>query len=145
VTFGPYAPLNKRYLLRFKPLVADEGGVVSGICHNGLDPGSPYISIFGATCDPRRLAENARIGDSRPFQARLNNPLGSRGHTWSWYMTKAPLRGLSEVQVCQDRDQLHRPCIGLLLYYEDGLVESLGQIRIDISKYPEYPNLQNAI
>lgn len=49
----------------------------------------------------------------------------------SWYMTKAPLNGLLKVRVCRDREQLHHPCLGLLLYYKSQRVESLGQIRWD--------------
>lgn len=35
------------------------------------------------------------------------------------------------MRVCRDQEQLHHPCLGLLLYYQNGQVESLGQIRWD--------------
>jgi hypothetical protein len=46
-------------------------------------------------------------------------------------MTKAPLQGLSKVRVCRDCSNPHQLCLGLLLYYEDGHIEFLGQIRWD--------------
>jgi hypothetical protein len=119
-------------MLRFHSLVRDGDGVVSGLCHNGLDPESRYISEIGVTCDPRCSTESTGLEiSSDPNQPPLTAPRsGSPG--FSWYMTKAPLQGLFEVQFCQDKDQSHHPCIGLLLYYEDGSVESLGQIRWDL-------------
>lgn len=44
-------------------------------------------------------------------------------------MTKASLVGLLKVQVCRDPQQSHHPVLGLLLFYNDDHVKSLGQVR----------------
>ena len=38
---------------------------------------------------------------------------------------------LEKVQICRDREQPHGPCLGLLLFYSDGRIESIGQVRWD--------------
>jgi hypothetical protein len=118
---------------RFHPCIKKGDGVVSGICHNGLDPESEYISVIGVTCDPHRRTESTgfEINSDPPPQAIFKAPSnGTPGITW--YITEAPLQGLSEIQVCQNTNQSHHPCIGLLLYYKTGSVEALGQIRWDL-------------
>jgi hypothetical protein len=44
-------------------------------------------------------------------------------------MTKASLNGLIKVQVCRDQKQPHHPISGLLLFFGDEHIESLGQVR----------------
>jgi hypothetical protein len=131
ITFGPYIPPYLRHMLRFHSLVRNGDGIVSGFCHNGLDPEARYISEVGVTCNPHYAIESMELEPS--FDLYLPPPITPRGGfpTTSWYMTKAPLQGLFEVQFCQDKDRLHHPCIGLLLHYETGCVESLGQVRWD--------------
>jgi hypothetical protein len=118
-------------MLRFHSLVRNGDGIVSGLCHNGLDPESKYISDIGVTCNPHYAIESTELEPS--FDPYLPPPIPPRGGSsaTSWYMTKAPLQDLVEVRFCQDKDQPHHPCVGLLLYYENGCVESLGQIRWD--------------
>ncbi|PWY67610.1 hypothetical protein BO94DRAFT_612015 [Aspergillus sclerotioniger CBS 115572] len=72
------------------------------------DPDSKCISAFGPLpvdppCEPRQ--------------------------SLTWYLSKATLKGLVKVQVCRDRSQPHHPCLGLLLFYNDKHVESIGQVR----------------
>lgn len=54
------------------------------------------------------------------WRLKVSSPSGGLGFERdAWYMTKAPLKGLVEVQICRNKEQSHHPCIGLLLYYED--------------------------
>lgn len=102
-----------------------------GIFHDGLDPESKYISEIGVTCNHEC---RTRFLEPEPTLDRYSPPpIPPRGGplATSWYMTKAPLEGLLKVRVCRDQEQLHHPCLGLLLYYKDRQVESLGQVRWD--------------
>jgi hypothetical protein len=54
-------------------------------------------------------------------------------------MTKAPRKGLVKVQACRDQEQSHHPCLGLLLFYSDQHIESLGQVRWDHDLTQEIP------
>jgi hypothetical protein len=56
----------------------------------------------------------------------LNVELSS---TPCWHMTKESLNGLVKMQICRDQQKSHRPCIGLLLLYDDQHIESLGEVR----------------
>lgn len=45
-----------------------------------------------------------------------------------WFITEAKLDGVRRVRVSRDSKKSHNPCIGMLLYYEDGHIESVGQV-----------------
>lgn len=45
-----------------------------------------------------------------------------------WFITEAKLDGVRRVRVSRDSKKSHNPCIGMLLYYEDGHVESVGRV-----------------
>ncbi|EFR03108.1 hypothetical protein MGYG_06103 [Nannizzia gypsea CBS 118893] len=130
-TFGPHIPTELLRRYAFHPLVSGNDGVISGICHDGLDPERGQISEFGVTCDKSHRA--GAITLEPPFERydapRIPRRTGSP--TTTWYLTKAPLEGLLRVQICRDREHVLKPCIGLLLYYKCGRVESLGQFRWD--------------
>ena len=79
-----------------------------------------------------------QVGPVEPSPLKLGprfeppaDPPGQGAVVRFWYMTRAPLHGLVKVQVCRDTEQHHRPCLGLLLYYHDGHMESIGQVRWD--------------
>lgn len=153
ITFGPHDPaLHARFIFKFYSLVKHGDGVISGICHNGWDPASIYLSEIGVSFHssshrgsidqtPEERESRRPAGqnqgtilepESRPrVDSYLPPPLLFRSSPLSHYMTKAPLQGLIDVQYCRDTKLPHRPCIGLLLYYDDGGIESLGQIRWD--------------
>lgn len=140
MTLRPYAYAEPRPqdFLEFNPLVKPEDGIITGICHDGFDPIGISISEFEVTFDPscpavRNSLTPIGAPDENPFTLR-------RGYlTFNWYMTKAPLAGLRGVRVCRDHTRQERCCIGLLLYYEDGSIESLGQTRWDQTVMPELP------
>ncbi|QRD91237.1 hypothetical protein F9C07_2219715 [Aspergillus flavus] len=107
-------------------LVRDGDGPISGIFHNGLDLASNFISELGVPCSDRYHTKTPEP----PLDTYLKPPVvpPDRGSpACTWYMTKAPLKGLIKAQVCRDKEQLHSPCIGLLLFYSDQHIESLGQ------------------
>lgn len=115
-----------------RSLLKSDDGAISGLFHNGLDPRSPYITEFGVVCDRHRARERTKQIASAEHFPYPTPPVTSHLHYDEWYMTKARLQGLVSVQFCQDTTQVHYPCIGLLLHYGDGHVESLGQFRWDL-------------
>ncbi|ODM19629.1 hypothetical protein SI65_04614 [Aspergillus cristatus] len=135
MTFGHHVPARLRHLYDYLPLVKNGDGVITGIFHNGLDPQaskfrSGKISVFGVTCNEKQYRSQALNPEPTPIH--LDAPqLPGCNPGLAWYMTKARLEGLCRVRVCRDREELHQSCLGLLLYYEDGHLESLGQVRWD--------------
>ncbi|PWY81991.1 hypothetical protein BO70DRAFT_292265, partial [Aspergillus heteromorphus CBS 117.55] len=129
VAFGPHPPAYLKQSYEFQCLLRKSDGAVSGIFHDGLDPSARHISVMGVVCDSHRS-----INEYSEFETSLDpyitpNISPSDGTpVTAWYMTKAPLEGLLEVRTCRDKHQPHRPCLGFLLYYQDGHVESLGQV-----------------
>ncbi|EFR02052.1 hypothetical protein MGYG_05055 [Nannizzia gypsea CBS 118893] len=133
-TFGPYHRGSYHQTNEFFPLVKDGDGTISGFTHDGLDMQKAEASHFGVTC---RESEDATLTSLKPapppaeIEGYTSPVPYSNGAGLDWYMTTATLSGLSRVRVCRDLDMPRHTCIGLLLYYEDGHVESLGQIRWD--------------
>lgn len=104
-----------------------------GMFHDGLDPdpASKYISDVGITCNDQY---HTRPLERPPMDTLLRPPAIPRDQglmSSTWYLAKAPLKGLVQVQVCRDKEQSHRPCLGLLLLYSDHDIESIGQVRWD--------------
>ncbi|RAL04253.1 uncharacterized protein BO80DRAFT_491448 [Aspergillus ibericus CBS 121593] len=137
VTFGPHYPARIIDQYEYHPLLQHGDGPISGIFHDGLDPVSKYISEFGVTCSDLGQAD---IREPPPVGSRFEPPPippGRGSIITTWYMTKAPLNGLVRVQACRDQAQPHRPYLGLLLFYNDQHVESLGQVRWDLDMNQE--------
>lgn len=131
-TFGPCLSESQQRSHEFYLLVDNETGVISGIFHDGLDPASRgCISEIGVTCNGQRCSKLQDLEPPFALYNMLPFPVPDDPPTLGWYVTKAPLERLLKVQVCRDQAQRHRPCIGLLLHYKTGQVESLGQIRFD--------------
>ncbi|KAL3256257.1 hypothetical protein ABHI18_007708 [Aspergillus niger] len=129
VTFGAQAPDHYLANRRYHPMLRDVDGPVSGIYHDGMDPGSSYVTVCGVTCHSPR---NGQTPVLVPIRDISEFPGGNRNKLFEhWFMTKATLRGLVKVQVCRDRMRSHHPCLGMLMFYDDGHVESSGQIRWD--------------
>ncbi|GKZ81150.1 hypothetical protein AnigIFM56816_005662 [Aspergillus niger] len=129
VTFGAQAPDHYLANRRYHPMLWDVDGPVSGIYHDGMDPGSSYVTVCGVTCHSPR---NGQTPVLVPIRDISEFPGGNRNKLFElWFMTKATLRGLVKVQVCRDRMRSHHPCLGMLMFYDDGHVESSGQIRWD--------------
>ncbi|PLB54407.1 hypothetical protein P170DRAFT_469873 [Aspergillus steynii IBT 23096] len=132
ITFGPQFPARILDQYEYHPLVRDGDGAISGIFHDGLNPAVKYTSEFGVTCNGQRHVEPS---EPPPMDTPISEPPAvppGRGSIAStWYMTQAPLKDLVKVRVCRDREQPHRPCLGFLLFYSDGHIESIGQVRWD--------------
>lgn len=136
-TFGPHPPGETRGVVQFHPLVKKDDGAITGVCHDGLDPHAKCITENGVTCDPKRPVKRNTISASYEPYDVPTIPSGSGAPAFMWYLTKAPLSGLLRVRTCRDQEQAHCPCIGLLLYYEDGSTEALGQTRWDQEITPD--------
>jgi hypothetical protein len=50
-----------------------------------------------------------------------------------WYYSEACLVGVTELQLCIDQNRPSHACIGILLKYNNGRTESLGQWRFDFA------------
>jgi hypothetical protein len=48
-----------------------------------------------------------------------------------WFMTKASLSRALGIRLCEDLSHQKRRCLGILVHYEDGYIEALGQVRWD--------------
>ncbi|KAL4808050.1 hypothetical protein BDV18DRAFT_158168 [Aspergillus unguis] len=137
VTFGPQPPANMRILYECRSLRRAGDGAILGFIHDGLDYGNPSILTFGVTCDPAVPVKDPQ--PEPPFPLYKPPPIpyrrGSPANTW--FFSKARLESLHSVQACHDRQKAHRPLIGLLLHYDDGHVESVGQFRWDQEITPD--------
>ncbi|WEW56791.1 hypothetical protein PRK78_002245 [Emydomyces testavorans] len=131
ITFGPHSPAHMQHLYKFRSLVKDGDGVVSGIFHDGLDPKAWCVSEVGVTCEHQGRTSVLDSGPTFDHYSAPPTSLREGSPETSWYMTKASLEGLLRVRVCRDKRESHHPCCGLLLYYQDRRIESLGQIRWD--------------
>ncbi|KAB8227557.1 uncharacterized protein BDW43DRAFT_304532 [Aspergillus alliaceus] len=131
ITFGPQFPAQLIDQYEYHPLVRGGDGAVSGIFHDGLDPATKYISEIGVTCNNQY---DVGPPESPPMDTRFEPPAVPPGRgsiASTWYMTKASLKGLVKLHVCRDKEQPHCPCLGLLLFYSDEHIESIGQVRWD--------------
>ncbi|GKZ47151.1 hypothetical protein AbraIFM66951_010500 [Aspergillus brasiliensis] len=129
VTFGPVYPDRYTDDCDYIPLVRNTDGPISGIFHDGFDPVKDCIQVCGATCDSPR---DDKAPVLVPWRTVIRPPgVNPDDDRYPWFMTNATLRGLTKVQVCRDRTQPHHPCLGMLMFYADGHVESSGQIRWD--------------
>ncbi|GKZ32605.1 hypothetical protein AbraIFM66950_002123 [Aspergillus brasiliensis] len=129
MTFGPVYPDFYTNDCDYISLVGDTDGPVSGIFHDGLDSMDVCIQMCGVTCDSPRDGQTPVLVPMRDVIQPPGVDPGDDRHPW--FMTKATLMGLTKVQVCRDRTQPHHPCLGMLMFYADGHVESSGQIRWD--------------
>ncbi|KAG5205866.1 hypothetical protein GTR04_2778 [Trichophyton interdigitale] len=157
-TFGPYHREDYRREDELIPLVKDSDGTISGFIHDGLDTDKHEISLLGLTCrnqdgnnnDNGNGNGNGSNDDHNHEREPNDNNNGTKLATppvenyispppyavdglqaLNWYMTEARLDGVCRVRVCRDLEQAHNPCIGMLLYYDNGRAEALGQIRWD--------------
>ncbi|EZF12473.1 hypothetical protein H112_06592 [Trichophyton rubrum D6] len=155
-TFGPYHREDYRRKDELIPLVKDSDGTISGFIHDGLDTDKHEISLFGLTCRNQDGNDNDNGNDpsddhhdDHEHEPSDNNngtklspppvenyisppPYAADGlQALNWYMTEARLDGVCRVRACRDLEQAHNPCIGVLLYYDNGRAETLGQIRWD--------------
>ncbi|PYH31265.1 uncharacterized protein BO87DRAFT_418328 [Aspergillus neoniger CBS 115656] len=110
VTFGPVFPLMYIECGVYTPMFKAEDGPVTGIFHDGLDPRNSGILLCGVTCDSSRSCQT-------PVFVPLRDTLA--------FPDKNP------DDVCRNRLKPYRPCLGMLMFYDDGHVECSGQIRWD--------------
>ncbi|PKY04434.1 hypothetical protein P168DRAFT_236040 [Aspergillus campestris IBT 28561] len=147
ITFGPQLPSDVYGPYRYELLGGIRDGPISGIFHDGLNLApnfeldesigsyynhdANYIKDIGVTCDNESSVEARK---TLPANIHMDPPTfapdGDR-LAGTWYMTSASLCNIAKAQICRDTDQSHRPCLGLLLYYDDGHMEAIGQIRWD--------------
>lgn len=133
ITFGPQCPIHiiNGYIIdqyEWLPLIKNGDGPVSGVFHDTLDPEYDHVTDFGVTCND---SSQGGALDLLRMDTRLEPtavPPG-RGVANTWYITKASLNGLIKIQICRDRNQSHHPITGLLLFFSDEHIESLGQFR----------------
>lgn len=134
VTFGPHFTTRLNDVSEYIPLFKDSDGPISGLFDDGLDPVFNFVFEFGVTCSRK---SQGRTSDLMPMDdTRLEPPPLPRGGpspkaSMTWYMTKASLNGLVKAQIFRSQDQSHHPISGLLLFFNDEHVESLGQVRWD--------------
>ncbi|KAF5543875.1 hypothetical protein FPHYL_11158 [Fusarium phyllophilum] len=69
----------------------------------------------------------------RPFPASLvpNAPYFWTTSTEPWFVKSCSMAGLMNITLCRDTTLAHRPIIGILIEYDGGHRECLGQFRFD--------------
>ncbi|KAL4967478.1 uncharacterized protein BDV14DRAFT_188269 [Aspergillus stella-maris] len=143
VTFGAQYPSYVVDGLEYHPLLLTGEAPITGLFHDGLDTRirSNNITEIGITC-----AGGRESGDSGPPPLPANvhsEPPGvSPGSPNStWFLSRAPLKSVSKMQLCRDIRKPYRPVMGVLVFYEDQHVESLGQMRwdFDVNEYVSAP------
>ncbi|KAL1886624.1 hypothetical protein Plec18167_000556 [Paecilomyces lecythidis] len=131
MTFGPYILPDLQSNIVFQSLVGSGDGLISGIFHSYLETAHSGIKDFGVACESGQAIER---GDTVPDMGSYDlPPTAWEGHTLPVYMLKAPLENIEGVKVCRDRERISRlsHCIGMLIFYSNGEVEAIGQIRWD--------------
>lgn len=125
ITWGPQ--ISRSFSWSWSHLASNDNETVTGILHDSLDPGSYQINAFGVTKD-NSYSQQKLLGDPYPTMEfpEFDFELPSIP---CWYLTTASLHGLIRMQICRDQGLPHRPCIGLLLFYDDQHIEALGEIR----------------
>ncbi|RDW92736.1 uncharacterized protein DSM5745_00058 [Aspergillus mulundensis] len=137
VTFGPQYTGNVLPLCEYRPLMKAGDGPVTGIFHDGFDPASrsKCVAELGVTC-ALPVTDETESPLEVPPDIHIEPPPvppGQGGPTCTWYLSKVPLKGLLHVQLCRDTEQQHRPILGVLLSFNDGHQEALGQFRWDLN------------
>ncbi|PLN85038.1 hypothetical protein BDW42DRAFT_183268 [Aspergillus taichungensis] len=147
ITFGPQLPSEVYGPYRYELLGGLHDGPVSGIFHDGLNlapnfdfdestgyyynNGANHIRDMGVTCDNESSVKTQK---TLPADIHMDPPAFAPNEdrlAGTWYMTAASLCGITKAEICRDINQPHRPCLGLLLFYHDGHMEAIGQIRWD--------------
>ncbi|KAL8932671.1 MAG: hypothetical protein Q9216_006733 [Gyalolechia sp. 2 TL-2023] len=126
-TFGSHIPGSSQHYIRFVPLKSRADGVVSGLYFNAVGPEHEAIYDLAITCRPH---PDIHLAWTRPMQPGLPD-LPDEVTRRRWYATSASLNDIAQIQVCRDVPVEGRCCIGLLIYYNDGSCESVGQWRWD--------------
>ncbi|RKK83319.1 hypothetical protein BFJ68_g17460 [Fusarium oxysporum] len=69
----------------------------------------------------------------RPFPPSLipNPPYFWTQNTEPWFVSSCNMKGIVDMTLCRDTTLAHRPITGILLEYENGHRECLGQFRFD--------------
>lgn len=98
--------------------------------YDGLEPNSgPYPTwTFGVVCDSNRAAKDPEPDPPWSHYTPPGRGKTLEGRTIAWFVTKAKLDGLHYVRVSRDSTKSHNPCIGMLLCYKDGHIESVGRV-----------------
>jgi len=128
MTFGTSVQTYEQHLFKFHQLSCTPAHA-SGFClnHLGVVGSSDFVfavahkTTFNANRESRPTIPASLIGIPK------NYVIGG------WFYSEACLLGVTELQLCIDQSQLYHPCIGILLKYNDGRLESLGQWRYDFA------------
>jgi len=116
---------------------------VGGVCSSSSDTGSELSATF-AHAVPHVFADHlARYIISVPEDFGLRRFADRPTSAWCWYLSEAPLSGLRGLKFCHNEkarilvdlvcgETVYKiPCVGALLFYDDGTHDALGQIRWD--------------
>ncbi|CAF3458625.1 unnamed protein product [Fusarium graminearum] len=71
------------------------------------------------------------IRRSFPPSLMPNSPYFWRHNMESWFVSSCSMEGIVDMTLCRDMAHAHRPIAGILLEYENGHRECLGQFRFD--------------
>ncbi|GIJ84634.1 hypothetical protein Asppvi_003483 [Aspergillus pseudoviridinutans] len=121
---------------QFRPLVKQHDGLITGIWDNTRDQ-QPWVTVIGVTCDPsrshERSAQDMNLEIKQPdYEPPRGYPMNTDLDIWdSWQLTRARAQGIVRITASRSREPEPPRVWGLLLEYEDGGIESLGQFRWD--------------
>jgi hypothetical protein len=128
VVFGPHVePGDEPYFL-YDSILSTDGTPVRGIYHSFINNSETTFTEFGVLLKTNNVV-SAHESIARPNFAHCP-PFGAPNR--DWYLSIAPLEHVVSLRVCQDDSVELRPCIGIILRYDNGREEALGQVRPDI-------------
>ncbi|PYH88390.1 hypothetical protein BO71DRAFT_140951 [Aspergillus ellipticus CBS 707.79] len=131
MSFGPHPLAALKYTYDFQSLLKRGDGTISGLFYDGMTSFAEHSFRMGVICDSNHPI--AEFHESEPSLEQYLAPSIESFLTQNlvtMHLTKAPLEGILKVRIWRDHRYSCLPFTGLLLYYENGNIESLGQIRL---------------
>ena len=125
-TFGPHIKVDAQALFDITT-VRPKMGHVSGIYHPAINNSTASFTEVGVLADNPLACEV--LLSSCPAADHASPEQGTPSR--DWYFSTVSMDDVISLSICEDRSTTHFQCLGMLLTYEDGHRESLGQFRFD--------------
>ncbi|KAI5456088.1 hypothetical protein BGZ63DRAFT_367870, partial [Mariannaea sp. PMI_226] len=119
-TSGP--PDSCRALDQILAPAPDGSRIYYSACDSVLGKSIRYLAFKGIQSPIQRAFPPSLIPNSPFFWTQSNEP---------WFVSSCNMEGIVHVTLCRDVSVAHKPILGILLDYENGHRDCLGQFRYD--------------